>query len=123
MLLCVLRRNFCALVRIRYDWSLKTISRGVIALLEDVNFFENKSAVLIRMLAMTLSTVLKANKSLLATIGGNASSPTAGGITAVFAGRDSEVVLRARTIHRISFCIFYGEDELYTEQVNVRSDS
>mmetsp|Transcript_31964 Transcript_31964/g.124085 ORF Transcript_31964/g.124085 Transcript_31964/m.124085 type:complete len:178 (-) Transcript_31964:2405-2938(-) len=42
----------------------------------------------------------------------------AGGITAVFAGRDSDLKSRARVIRRISFCLFFGEEQQFNMQVS-----
>lgn len=105
----------------RCEWSLKSIEREIISLLEDVNFFENKDEELLRVLAATLNTVLKSDKSLLASIGSGSGSQSGSGITAVFAGRNSELAILANTIHRIAFCVFFGENEQYSGQVRENS--
>eukprot|EP00189_Rhodosorus_marinus_P009831 CAMPEP_0184741844 /NCGR_PEP_ID=MMETSP0315-20130426/4852_1 /TAXON_ID=101924 /ORGANISM="Rhodosorus marinus, Strain UTEX LB 2760" /LENGTH=1821 /DNA_ID=CAMNT_0027212371 /DNA_START=731 /DNA_END=6196 /DNA_ORIENTATION=- len=101
-----------------YPWALKTIKKGMLALLEESTFFEDKSSALLRTLAETVNCVLDSDKTLLAGLSTQNQGVGAGGITAVFAGRDSDLKSRAKVIRRISFCLFFGEEQQFNAQVS-----
>jgi len=101
-----------------YGWALQAIQRHMLGLIEDSSIFERMSIEILEVLAQTAVSILNTDKSLLSQIGGGGSNAGGNAISAVFAGRDAELTVRARAIHRTAFCIFFGENDHFTAQVS-----
>lgn len=100
------------------DWGAKLARRELLSLLEDPNFFCGKNgAVLRQMSAIVKEVVANGGASFLLTSLGTSSSNAPPGIPSLFMGRDSETILRARAIHRMAYCVFVSEPDLYSPQM------
>lgn len=100
------------------DWGLKPVRQEMLSIIEDTAFFHGKSLGLLRSTIQVVTVITSADGAglLLARIGSGAGSSSSG-ITAVFALRASELVLRVRAMQRLSFCIYSTGPEQCTSQL------
>eukprot|EP00177_Eucheuma_denticulatum_P005471 GFKZ01009940.1.p1 GENE.GFKZ01009940.1~~GFKZ01009940.1.p1 ORF type:complete len:2020 (-),score=250.23 GFKZ01009940.1:752-6811(-) len=102
----------------RRDWGVKLVRRDLVTLLEDANFFFGKEDGVIEKMSKIVREVIAGGGA--ATVLNSIGSPSsngAQGIPSLFAGRDSETVMRARAIRRIAFCVFVSEPDFYSPQL------
>lgn len=102
----------------RRDWGVKMARRELLVLLEDPNFFHGKGGGVLERVSLVVREVVASGGAsyVLSSIGSSSSNGTPG-IPSLFTGRDSEAVLRARTIRRIAFCVFVSEPDFYSPQL------
>lgn len=100
------------------DWGVKHARRDLVSLIEDTNFFYGKDNGVLQQMSAIVREVMASGGAgfLLSSIGGS-SSNGAPGIPGLFSGRDSENLVRARTIRRIAFCVFVSEPDCYSPQL------
>lgn len=100
------------------DWGVKHARRELLVLLDDPNFFFGKpEGVLEKTSKIVREVVASGGAATLLTSIGSSSSNGAPGIPGLFAGRDSETVLRARAIRRVAYCVFVSEPDFYSPQL------
>lgn len=100
------------------DWGVKFARRDLLVLMEDPNFFFAKhDGVLKKMSAIVREVVTGGGAAAVLTSIGSTTANGAPGIPSLFAGRDSETVLRARAIRRVAFCVFVSEPDFYSPQL------
>lgn len=102
----------------RRDWGSKIVRKEIISLLDDVNFFAGKHGDALAKISAVVSEVISTGgaSSVLSSIG-STTPISSTGIPGLFTSRDSETVVRARAIRRVTFCIFESDPDHYLPQL------
>jgi hypothetical protein len=102
----------------RREWGVRLARRELVVLLYDPNFFFGKHGTILSCMASIVREVIASGGAavLLSSIG-TTTAVTSTGIPGLFTGRDSESVLRARAVRRVTFCVFVAEPDDYLPQL------
>lgn len=100
------------------DWGVKHVRRELMSLMDNSNFFYGKEDGVLEQMSEIVREVVGSGGAsyILSTVGANFANGTPG-IPSLFAGRDSETVIRARAIRRVAFCVFVSEPDFYAPQL------